>query len=286
MVVKMINETISKNLYTDSAEARVASNRNRRMAQDYGMVDLDMKSSLFLTSHGNQERVINRIGEELGINEKPSDTNLSFYRCISAEDDVNNYLFQGKDTDGNLYNINFTDGTYSAQSVNSFAKDSGLIVNGDQFYDIVDFGQDKAEFIDYAFEGTDDKFANTNDVSITDLGANTDWSRVKWVRQEVDFKTWGSSDTSQVATTSNEAFSNIIKHKDQWLSDLDKAELAQTKSETEYLQKIIEKAVKRLDETGKAWDKALSTTTKEPEKEEETKEEAKKEAETTINIYE
>lgn len=278
----MINDAISKNLYTDSAEARVAANRNKRLAQDYGMVDLDIKSSLFLTSHGNQERVMNRIGEELGINEKPSDENLSFYRCISADDDVNNYLFQGEDADGNLYNINFTNGTYSTQSVNSFAKDSGLIVNGDQFYDIVDFGQDKAEFINYQFEGTGDGRADFQDVPITTLGANPDWSRIKWVNQEVDFTTWGSSDTSQVTTASNIAFSNIIKHKDQWLSDLDKAELAQCTSDYDYTLKLIEKAVKRMDETGKAWDLATTKATTEEEEEKEKEEEAK----TTINSYE
>lgn len=237
----MIDGISSNNLYANSAESRVM----QRRLEQWG-IDIDAMSLMFLTSRGNQESVINRIGLELGINETPSESNLSFDRYITAENDQNNYLFQGED--GNLYNLNFTEGTYSEISVNDFAEENGLIEDGDKFYDVVDFGQNKAEFTDYAFQGTGDGKLDKAEVAI---GGGT-WGSIKWVRQEVDQTLWGSGESSGNSVISNLAFSNIIKHKDQWLNATDEEELEKAESEEEYWEMIAEKAVEAMDETGKA----------------------------------
>jgi len=201
---------------------------------------------LFLTTRGNQQKVMDRMGEELGINKQPSDQNLSFDRYVTAADDQNNYLFKGED--GNLYNLNFTEGTYSEKSLDNFAEENGLIENGDKFYDVASFGQNEAEFIDYAFQGTGDGKLDRAEIG---LGGGT-WGSVKWVRQEVNHKLWGAGATSGEAVISNLAFSNILKNKDQWLNATDEEELSQVDSYEAYLQRVAEKAVKAMDETGKA----------------------------------
>lgn len=239
----MLDGVTSNNLYANSAEASVLASRMKLL----GYSDIDAKSMLFLTSKGNQENVLDTIGLQLGINEKPSDSNLSFEHYVSATGDQNNYLFQGED--GNLYNLDFTGGTYSEKSIEEFAEENGFIKDGDKFYDIVDFGQDEASFIDYAFGGTGDGKLDKVEVA----AGNETWSSVKWVRQEVNYSSWSAGANDVADAVSSKAFSNILKHKDQWLNSVDEAEILKSvNSYEEYLQRVAEKIVEKMDETGKA----------------------------------
>lgn len=236
---------LGTNSIYSSSEARVLAQRQKQLAQIYGY-DLDEKSLLFATTHGNQDAVLDQIGQQLGINQKPSDQNLSFDRYVNSSESEHNIMFQGED--GKVYNLNFTDGTYYEKSVEDFAEENGLINEEGKFYDIVDFGQDKAEFIDYAFQGAGDGKLDRTEVGL----GNSTWGSINWVRQEVDQTTWGDGGSSGNSIISNIAFSNIVKHKDQWLNATDLAELEDSESYEEYLEKLAQKAVENMDETGNA----------------------------------
>ena len=231
--------TVSSNLY-DSNEASVLARRSRS-------IGYDALSTVLLTSKGHDQKVMDQMGLELGINKTSDDHNLSFDSFVRSSENDNNMLFQGED--GMLSNLDFTNGTVSQQSVEEFAVENGLIFNdGDKAYDIVDFGQNKAEFINYQFEGTGDGIANRTPVNL----GNSTWGRVNFVNQEIDHTTWMSGRTDSVSLASNEAFSNLIKHRDQWLSATQKAELSRVTTYEEYLEKIAEFACQNLDETGNA----------------------------------
>ena len=236
--------SISTNLY-DSNEAMVMARRAKALG-------LDVQSALYLVSRGNTKDAMKQVGVELGINKTISDNNLSFDSFVKSSNSENNYLFQGED--GNLYNLNYDNKKVSAESVEDFAEEIGLI-NEDvgKSYDVVSFGQNKAEFINYVFDGsgigtTNDGKANTTKVALGD----TTWRNIKWVQQEVNQKTWGSGGTDEVSVISNRAFSNIFKHRNQWLTATQKAELQKVTSYEEYLEMIAEFAVKDMDESGKA----------------------------------
>ena len=74
---------LGTNSIYSSSEARVLAQRQKQLAQIYGY-DLDEKSLLFATTHGNQDAVLDQIGQQLGINQKPSDQNLSFDRYVNS----------------------------------------------------------------------------------------------------------------------------------------------------------------------------------------------------------
>ncbi len=231
------------NLY-ESAEARVAASRREGLGELYG--DLDMKSSLFATAGEGINDVSQQMGRELGINKTLQDDNLSFDHYVTSTNDKSNIMFQGED--GNLYNLNFSAGSADGVSTEKFAKDNGLISNGDKFYDVVHFGQDSANFTDYAFEGLGDGKQDSQSVG---LGNNT-WSNMNWVRQEVNTKLWGNGGSDLQSQTANNAFSNITKHADQWLTDEQYDILQSIESHDEFLKKLAEFAVKAMDETGQA----------------------------------
>ena len=229
--------TVSTNLY-DSGEAAVLKRRAAAMG-------LDVTSMALMTSRNGVDAVADQMGLELGINKTTDEHNLSFDSFVKSSTSENNLLFQGED--GMLSNLNFNTMEVSQQSEADFAKENGMINDeGDKFYDVVDFGQNKAEFVDYSFEGTGDGKADTTPVSV----ANQDWTSVKWVRQEVDQTTWGTGATDPISTKSNEAFQTIFRRRNQWLSATQKAQLLRVDSWDAYLQKLAEFAVKDMDETG------------------------------------
>ena len=242
MVIFM--SSISTNLY-DSNEATVMARRARALG-------LDVQSALYLVSRGKADDAMKQVGIELGINKSLSDNNLSFDSFVKSSDSDNNFLFQGED--GNLYNLNYDTNKVSSQSVEEFAEENGLI-NEDvgKAYDVVSFGQNNAEFINYVFDGsgigtTNDGRADTTKVAL----GNQTWRNIKFVQQEVNQKTWGSGASDEVSVVSNRAFSNIFKHRNQWLTATQKTELQKVKSYEEYLELIAEFAVKDMDESGKA----------------------------------
>jgi len=229
---------VSASLY-DSAEATVLARRSKQMG-------FDAQTTLSIISGGQTQAALDQMGLELGINKNDGKQNLTFDSYVKSSESGNNMLFQGED--GLLTNLNFDEGTYSQESVEDFAEDHGLIEDDDKFYDVVDFGQNEANFIDYAFEGTGDGKADKTTVNVGD----STWQSIKWVRQEVDQTTWGSGATDQVSTASNKAFTTIFNRRNQWLSATQKAKLQECTSYNDYLEKLAEYAVKDMDETGKA----------------------------------
>lgn len=231
---------VSANLYNNSAEAKVLAKRARALGYD-------VQTTLAMTSRGNMQDSLDQIGVELGINKSMSDHNLTFDRHIKADGNNEDMLFQGND--GMLYNLDFTSGTVSSKSTIDFAQEHGLINEEGKFYDVVVFGQNKAEFIDYKFGGTGDGKLDTVKVNISD----PKWAGIKYVNQETDYKAWTSSGGDLYSSTAREAFSNILEHASQWMSATDYEELAKCDTYEERMEKFRELAVKAMDETGEAY---------------------------------
>lgn len=252
--IKMINGFNSNSLYGASAEAAVANRRQQQLAKIYGN-GIDMKSAMFFYSGGRQEEVLDRIALETGINETPAEDNISFDKYVTAENDKDNMLFQG--TDGNLYNINFTNGTYGAKDQNEFVEENyaGLINpddKSDKAYDVVEFGQDNAEFINYANVGYGDGCDNV-ETSIDNFSSATEgvlWgNNIKWVYQEVNLNPTNGADISVY----NKFMSNIVSNSTQWMSSEDIQKIQQTEGYEEYIKKIVDRAIKSMsynDESG------------------------------------
>lgn len=235
-----VSYNYSGTLY-QSAEATTAKSRQEALSAFYGAA-IDIKSTLFAVGGDNYNAAAKQIGREIGVNDTLEDDNINFDRYVSASDDKDNLLFQGED--GNLYNLNFTTGAVDEQSTEEFAEENGLIVEGDKFYDIVSFGQDSAEFIDYAFEGLGDGKQDRTEINL----GNSTWSSVNWVRQEVDTSVWTNGQSDSYSSTANKAYKNIIKHASQWLTASDYTTLSKCTTYSDYIKKLAELATQRLNE--------------------------------------
>ena len=197
----------SANVYSSST-ASVLASRQKKLQAVYG--NLDMKSLAFSLSNGRQEEVVNRIGQELGINSSPVDNNLSFSRYVTAANDSDNLMFQG--TNGYLYDINFSSGKVSAIDEKSWIDENyqGLINpkdDSDRNYDVIDFGQNSAEIINYSFTGTGDGCdkISTDAFNFASSSTVSKWgSNIQWVYQEVDLKSPSLSFINNVERNSSQ----------------------------------------------------------------------------------
>ena len=180
-------------LYSGSTTASVLNSRQDTLRKLYGF-DIDIKSTAFACSAGRQEEILNTIGLELGINETPMDNNLSFNRYVSSSKNPDDIMFQGND--GILYNLDFTDGKVTEQSENDWIEENyqGLINpddDSDRNFDVIDFGQNSAELINYSFTGTGDgcdKISTDANAFASSTTVSKWGNSIQWVYQEVDLK--------------------------------------------------------------------------------------------------
>lgn len=209
----------------------------------------DIKSAAFMLTGGREEEVINQIGVELGVNDKLSDNNLSFDRYVTSSNDSGNLLFQGND--GNLYGLDFTTGKTSKQSEDEWIEENyaGLINpddESDRNYDVIDFGQNSAEIINYAFTGTGDGVNEFETDAFDAFASNTDagqWgSSIKWVYKEVD-----------LTAPSQDFLSNVSRNQSKYISSAEANQIYKTEGYQAYANTLLSRAVTAMsynDESG------------------------------------
>lgn len=227
------------NLYSSST-ASVLNSRQDAFRKLYGF-DIDIKSTLFACSGGNQEQVLNRIGFELGINETPADNNLSFDRYVSSSKNQDDIMFQGND--GMLYNLDFTEGTISEQSENDWVENNyaGLINpddDSDRNYDVIDFGQNSAELINYSFTGTGDgcdKISADANVFASSTNVSKWGDSIKWVYQEVDLK-----------SPSYGFLDNVSRNATNYISNEEAINIYQTEGYDAYCDELVKRAASAM----------------------------------------
>ena len=234
--------SIETSVYSSST----ASVLMRRM-KDSGYSDL--KSAAFMFSGGKHEEVINLIGNELGINDKPTDKNLSFDRYVTSSNDSGNLLFQGND--GNLYGLNFSTGDTSEQSEEKWIEENyaGLINpedKSDRNYDVIDFGQNSAEIINYAFTGTGDGLdefqTNAFDAFASNTNAEQWGDSIKWLYKEVD-----------ITAPSQEFVKNVGKNQTKYITSSEANYIYTTQGYKAYTNALLNKAISIMnynDESG------------------------------------
>lgn len=240
--------SIATNVYSSST-AEVLMRRMRACGYS------DVKSAAFMLTGGREEEVINQIGVELGVNDKLSDKNLSFDRYVTSSNDSGNFLFQGNN--GNLYGLNFTTGKTSEQSEEEWIDENykGLInkdqVTGeydysDRNYDVIDFGQNSAEIINYSFTGTGDGVDEFETDAFDAFASNTDagqWgSAIKWVYKEVD-----------LTAPSQDFLSNVSRNQSKYISATEANHIYKTQGYQAYANTLFNKAINAMsynDESG------------------------------------
>ncbi len=234
--------SISSNVYSSST-ADVLMRRMRACGYS------DIKSAAFMLTGGREEEVINQIGVELGVNDKLSDNNLSFDRYVTSSNDSGNLLFQGND--GNLYGLDFTTGKTSKQSEDEWIEENyaGLINpddESDRNYDVIDFGQNSAEIINYAFTGTGDGINEFETDAFDAFASNTDagqWgSAIKWVYKEVD-----------LTAPSQDFLSNVSRNQAKYISSAEANHIYKTQGYQAYANALFNKAINAMsynDESG------------------------------------
>jgi len=234
--------SISSNVYSSST-ADVLMRRMRACGYS------DIKSAAFMLTGGREEEVINQIGVELGVNDKLSDNNLSFDRYVTSSNDSGNLLFQGND--GNLYGLDFTTGKTSEQSEEEWIEENyaGLINpddESDRNYDVIDFGQNSAEIINYAFTGTGDGVNEFETDAFDAFASNTDagqWgSSIKWVYKEVD-----------LTAPSQDFLSNVGRNQSKYISSTEANQIYKTQGYQAYANTLLSRAVTAMsynDESG------------------------------------
>ncbi len=240
--------SIATNVYSSST-AEVLMRRMRACGYS------DIKSAAFMLTGGREEEVINQIGVELGINDKLSDKNLSFDRYVTSSNDTGNLLFQGND--GNLYGLDFTTGKTSEQSEEEWIEENyaGLINRdqetgeydySDRNYDVIDFGQNSAEIINYSFTGTGDGVDEFETDAFDAFASNTDagqWgSAIKWVYKEVD-----------LTAPSQDFLSNVSRNQSKYISATEANYIYKTQGYQAYANTLLNKAINAMsynDESG------------------------------------
>lgn len=229
---------MSYGLYSQSATARSADAWLKALNQLCGG-GIDMKSAMCMATNGKEERVLDCIAAETGISKSVTDNQIDFNRYVSAENQQDNYLFQGNDQQ--IHNINFAEGTYSSQSERSYVAENfgGMTIDGekgDMAYDIVKFGNDKAEFINYAATGYDDG-CDRVDIGAKDLA--TSQEGLKW-GNKINF----SYREINPNNPSSSFISDIMQTSTQWLSSEQILDLQQQTTYESYIQKLIDAALK------------------------------------------
>ena len=236
----------NNNLYAVSSQASYALSYQDAFSAAVGGVD--MQSTLFMMSGGNPESVLDVIEVQTGISESLIDSKISFNKYVTAENERDNYLFQG--TDNQLHNIDFKNGTYGSISETEFVAEnfSGLLIDGekgDLAYDVLSFGAGSAEFINYAATGYDDG-CDTVEMASKDVASSAEglkWgNNIKWAYKEVNPNNPSMSFISDVMRTST-----------QWLSSEEILDLQQETTYQSYIQKLLDIALKVMsanDEAG------------------------------------
>ncbi len=237
---------MSISLYSSST-ASVLSSRQKAMQKLYGF-DIDMKSTAFALSGGKQEDVLNRIGVELGINETPMENNLSFNRYVSSSKNADDIMFQGND--GMLYNLDFSENIVTEQSETAWIDENykGLIMQdqktgeydySDRNYDVIDFGQNSAEIINYSFTGIGDgcdKIQTDASTAFASSSTASKWGdSIQWVYQEVDLK-----------TPSYDFISNVNRNSANYISKQESQDIYQKQGYEAYFNELIKRAASAM----------------------------------------
>ena len=249
--------SIATNVYSSST-ADVLMRRMRACGYS------DIKSAAFMLTGGREEEVINQIGVELGVNDKLSDKNLSFDRYVTSSNDSGNLLFQGND--GNLYGLDFTTGKTSKQSEDEWIDENykGLIMQdketgeydySDRNYDVIDFGQNSAEIINYAFTGTGDGVNEFETDAFDAFASNTDagqWgSAIKWVYKEVD-----------LTAPSQDFLSNVSRNQSKYISSAEANQIYKTEGYQAYANTLLNRAVRAMSYNDESGEHTISELTR------------------------
>ncbi len=201
-------------LAIESREYNVQANRYKTRQQVFGN-DIDFKSNLFM-SGTDGDAVLSKIGRDLNAD-------LSWGRYITDNNDNNDIVFQSGNG-GEYTNINFGKGYYTKMNELQFAYSTGAFGSDQNYlaknkpYDLVVFGQDQAQFVDYKFSG----FADGQSTTVIPFSNydNTRWGKnVSYVSQEfnpfaVDYNPYSTGE----AGIANNIYNQICAQAPQWMT--------------------------------------------------------------------
>lgn len=245
-------DSVSGNIYAISTEAQVMAQRNAQLGNIFGSVDV--KSSMYMYA-GDGDEVLQTIENEIEGNRATGDgknkSMLDWNKYITSDTDSDSILSMG--TSGNLTSIDFTTGQVSVQSEYDFARERGLISDdAGKVYDILLFGQNNAQFVNYTFNATG---TSTTDIgwNISSMNSTLPWGNMQYIlSRNVNPDYWGRIDyDNKDSVASNTSLGDMINNISQWMTAEGYAELdGLTAYSTEWYNKVCELAVRAMDETG------------------------------------
>lgn len=207
----------------------IQSARWNQRQQVFG--DIDFKSNLFMSGTDGDavlQRIENTIeGNSWYGNGIAGDT-LSWDRYITDSDNPNDVLFQSANG-GKYTNIHFDQGWYNQMNEKQFAYSTGAFGSdlSAKPYDIVIFGQDEAQFMEYKYSGFAD--GQTRTVIPFSSFDNTRWDKnVSYVQQEynpfaVDYNPYSTGEHA----IANYSYNQMLTHSSQWMTYSDEIQLSQ-----------------------------------------------------------
>ncbi|MBO5947697.1 hypothetical protein J6Q66_02545 [bacterium] len=211
-------------------EYEVQANRWKQRQQVYG--DIDFKSNLFM-SGTDGDAVLQRIENHLEGNNwygnGISGDLLSWDRYITDSDNLDDVVFQSANG-GKYTNIHFDQGWYTQMNEQQFAYATGAfpnLSNNQKPYDLILFGQDQAQFIDYSYQGFADG-QTRSEIPFSSFD-NTRWDKnVSFVQQEynpfaVDYNPYSTGEHGMA----NYTYNQMLSHASQWMDYDDKLALSQ-----------------------------------------------------------
>ena len=211
-------------------EYDVQAQRWKQRQQVFG--DIDFKSNLFMSGTDGDE-VLQRIENNIeggGLGDGIAGNTLSWSRYITDDDNYNDVVFQSKNG-GTYTNINFEQGWYSQMNERQFAYSTGAFGTeadlANKPYDLLIFGQDNAQFIDYKFSGFADG-QTRSEIPFSSFD-NTRWDKnVSFIQQEynpfaVDYNPYSTGEHGMA----NYTYNQMLSHASQWMNYDDKLALSQ-----------------------------------------------------------
>lgn len=227
----------------NSTEYDVQAARYKTRQRVFG--DMDFKSNLFM-SGTDGDAVLSRIGRDIGAD-------LSWDRYITSTSNGNDVVFQSSNG-GTYTNINFDKGYYTQMSEQQFAYSTGAFGSDASYlaknkpYDLVIFGQDNAQFVDYKFSGFGDGQSRTT-VNFANFD-NTRWNNnVSYVSQEfnpfaVDFNPYSTGESG----IANRIYNQIVSQSGQWVTYSDYSALSQYQAGSgQYNNALLQMMIAKFD---------------------------------------
>lgn len=225
-------------------EYDVQAQRWKQRQQVFG--DIDFKSNLFM-SGTDGDAVLQRIENNIEGNpwgDGISGNTLSWSRYITDDNNYNDVVFQSKNG-GTYTNINFEQGWYSQMNEQQFAYSTGAFGSDltNKPYDLVIFGQDQAQFVDYKFSGFAD--GQTRTVVPFSNYDNTRWAKnTSFVSQEynpfaVDYNPYSVGE----AGIANRTLQQMMDNASQWMTYADEIKLSQFDENSSAWRNVLQNIV-------------------------------------------